>query len=143
MFIMYISGKHEVLGLLCYRSVAMTKRSCQHVTSPTSQATFTYNHCLPFPACKFAFGCATRTSVLCRFSVPCRASSRCWIRRRSMVSRVLKHDEMFAPLCKARFEQDEESLRKHRQFDTPFALLPKVGKLYAVLCMCTSARCTR
>lgn len=25
---------------------------------------------------------------------------------------------------KARFEQDEESLRKHRQFDTPFALLP-------------------
>eukprot|EP00439_Symbiodinium_sp_Y106_P087364 s17_g47.t1 len=26
---------------------------------------------------------------------------------------------------KARFEQDEESLRKHRQFDTPFALLPK------------------
>ncbi|CAK9078422.1 Dual specificity protein phosphatase 9 [Durusdinium trenchii] len=26
---------------------------------------------------------------------------------------------------KARSEQDEESLRKHRQFDTPFALLPK------------------
>eukprot|EP00930_Biecheleria_cincta_P029121 TRINITY_DN20273_c1_g2_i1.p1 TRINITY_DN20273_c1_g2~~TRINITY_DN20273_c1_g2_i1.p1 ORF type:complete len:356 (+),score=99.12 TRINITY_DN20273_c1_g2_i1:143-1210(+) len=26
---------------------------------------------------------------------------------------------------KARCEQDEESLRKHRQFDTPFALLPK------------------
>lgn len=29
-------------------------------------------------------------------------------------------------LClQARCEQDEESLRKHRQFDTPFALLPK------------------
>ena len=27
--------------------------------------------------------------------------------------------------AQARCEQDEESLRKHRQFDTPFALLPK------------------
>jgi len=26
---------------------------------------------------------------------------------------------------RARSEQDEESLRKHRQFDTPFTLLPK------------------
>eukprot|EP00442_Polarella_glacialis_P014373 CAMPEP_0115129416 /NCGR_PEP_ID=MMETSP0227-20121206/51777_1 /TAXON_ID=89957 /ORGANISM="Polarella glacialis, Strain CCMP 1383" /LENGTH=81 /DNA_ID=CAMNT_0002534279 /DNA_START=26 /DNA_END=268 /DNA_ORIENTATION=- len=26
---------------------------------------------------------------------------------------------------KARCEQNEEDLRKHRQFDTPFALLPK------------------
>lgn len=27
--------------------------------------------------------------------------------------------------CEARCEQDEESLRKHRQFDTPYSLLPK------------------